>query len=170
MTNRPLIRRLFRYSPEPIEAYDITFGRARIGPSQLQSLAGHPACWNLAFLTFDYATDPVHPDPRFAGHVLDTVRFVLRRQEIDVLGQQPVALKVEGLLQADARTFLDGLLENDLYHGCPLWRAYGDRWIDNMQDRVGACRPDPAMQLLDGIDQMPDDLSGARQLLARFAY
>lgn len=169
MTNRPPLRRLFRYSPEPIDAYGITVGRVRIGPAQLRSLADHPACWNLAFLSFDYAAAPVHPDPRFAVHVLDTVRFVLRRQTIDIHGREPLALKVEGLLQADARTFLDGLLDTDLYRGCALWRAYGDRWLGNMHDRVGACRPDPAALLLDHIDEMPDDLGLARQLLARFA-
>ncbi len=168
MTNSPTESRVLQYSPRPIESYTWKVGDTNLGPAYLRFIAGTPESWNLAFISHDYAKQAVHPDGQFGVHVLNTVRFVLRHGLVDTIGNVPADMKVEGLLRRAPGIFVESLLSNNDYRATPLYRAYGEGWVQTIRQRVAECSPHPGTDLLNSIDVMPDDFTGAKELLARF--
>lgn len=128
-----------RYSPQPIEAYDRVIQGKTCGPSQSYFLKDDLEAWNLAFLSFDYAKRPVHTDHQFTVMVVKSLNTRVDTGAMDLLGRIPENLTIRSLLKAPAPQFIKVLQARNLYQKLPLYKAYGQPWLDTMGARSWLC-------------------------------
>lgn len=129
-----------RYSPRPIESYDRVIKGGSYGPHNSAFLNYDLEAWNLAFLSYDYDARPTHPDPQFTILAIRTVNTVLNTGALDLLGLLPASMTVRSLLRMPAPQAVKVLLEKSLFQRLPLYKAYGQTWLDTIQKRSWICR------------------------------
>lgn len=161
-------RYAWHYSPEPIDSYDQRLGNALYGPAQSSFLVAKTEVWNLAWLSHDFAALPQHGDPNFTSLVRRSVSFVLRDGVEDITGAAPARLKIEGLMRLDPAQAVAHIAALKHLQQIPLFIAYGHPWVLTLQQRLTACRVNPAKVLLASMDVDPDNVNDAERELARF--
>ena len=129
-----------RYSPHPIDFYG-TANQSRI-------LQEDPAAWNLAYLSWDFDSPKVWPDPQFSTHVRRTLQFVVESGKLDLIDEVPASLTVRGFLMRPAPMAVRLLLRMSRVAELPLAKAYGATWIATIQERSHKYR-EPFDMLLD---------------------
>ncbi len=126
-----------RYSPEPVEAYKHA--------SMFKFFAVDEATWNLAYLSWDFEAKRDMPDPHLSVHCLRTLQFVVETGEIDLTDSLPEKCKVRGLMSCPAPQAVHRLTNLSRVKELPLFRAYGQKWLDTMVARSRLYRePDDA--------------------------
>ena len=123
-----------RYSPYPKEYY-----------TRHSALLETPALWNLAFLSFDYALRKLHVDPNFEVHVRRTGQTRMSNGELDLCNLQGDT--VSQLLHLPAPQFVKLITAHSVLTKLPLFRAYGQTWVETMLTRSRICH----------VDLEPDD-------------
>lgn len=159
----------YRYSPLPIEAYDKVLSGRSYGPSQSAFLSKSVEAWNLAFLCHPYGVDGSQPEAaQFTTAVRNTVNYVLDAGAIDLIGNAPADMKVQGLLRLDAKAFVRMAFEDKRFKQTPVYQLLGDKFFSLIVERAPLCLVHPAQLLLDCMDSIPDDMTQACRLLTRF--
>ena len=119
MKTLTLSRPTMRYSPKPIEEYGRSIEGKLYGPSESLLIKGDDAAWNLAYLSFDFESRPVSPDPNFTTLVHRTL----------AVGE------VRAWLKDTAPRFLYRLHQSEILATLPLYLAYGLAWPELMLER-----------------------------------
>ena len=137
--------KLIRYSPRPIEEYGKPNSPARPANSRLLS---DPAAWNLAFLSFDYGTAVMHPDPNFTTLVRRTVQSALDGSGPDLTGVKGDHELVGHWLYLTPPEFVYQVTRHSVLKSLPMYQAYGQEWLRTIDHRaymLGASKPDPVL-------------------------
>ena len=117
-----------RYSPHPISHYGMS------GGSKL--LTSDEAAWNLAYLSWDVENQPLWPDPYFSTHVRRSIQFVLDTGVSDVTGTTEDCYTVRGFMTRPAPEAVAKIVAMAHLKQLPLFRAYGEKWLDTLQARA----------------------------------
>lgn len=149
-----------RYSPRPIEAYGWKDKRA--GPAYSEFLSGDAEAWNLAWLSHPYEALPEHTDAQFTVLVRRSVNMILATGEVDIVGSRPASETVRGLLRLAPIRFLRSFDES-VAHRTPLYKAYGDRWLETVRARA-------KLPWAGSYEESLPTLNDARDVLHRVMY
>lgn len=128
-----------RYSPRPIEEYSRKIDGKVYGPHTSEFLGRDSEAWNMAFLSYTYEKRPVHPDPQFTILVVNTVKTRLDTGELDRVDRLPAHLTVRSLLKMPAPQLVKVLHKEGLYQRLPMFKAYGQSWLDTIEKRSWLC-------------------------------
>lgn len=105
--------------------------------------------WNLAFLSFDFDAALEHPDPNFTTHVRRSTQTRLDGSGLDICSPLADGLVLGCLLRLPAPRFVYLLRQSPALPHLPLYQAYGDAWLDLIEQRCRICQTED------------DDASGA---------
>lgn len=145
-----------RYSPHPIDFYSTA--------NQSQILQNDPAAWNLAYLSWDFDSHKVWPDPQFSTQVRRSLQFVVESGKLDLIDEVPASLTVRGFLLRPAPMAVKMLLGMRRLAELPLSKAYGATWIATIQERSHNYR-EPHDAVLDfQVDAMKQALEVIRRV------
>ncbi|MFM9881033.1 MAG: hypothetical protein ACKVOO_11575 [Burkholderiaceae bacterium] len=158
----------YRYSPKPVQDYDLNLGGLLVGPGQSPFLAGSFEAWNLAYLSHDFEAEPVHPNPGFTTACRATTNYFLDQGVVDLIGNGPAHMKVQGLLRRNPEDFLRALTRHPNHKKTALYLLLGATWIGIMQSRLDQCARNPAKVLLESMDLEPTDFALAESVLSKF--
>lgn len=162
MTPTETNQTVIRYSLKPIDDYTRAMrGGIRVGPAQ-SSMLRTPETWNLAYLSFDFETGPLHPDPEFTINVRRTVQARLDGSGPDLSGTEDPTRLVQSLLRLPAPRFVYLIERHPVLKSLPMYVAYGQSWLDTMNTMSRRCLAE---------ELPPDnvvDFSQAKALLAKF--
>ncbi len=130
-----------RYTPDPPASTASLFDSA--------VLSADAEAWNLAWLSYPCVEDigGLH-DPLFTTHVRRTLQKVLATGELDLIDALPAAAKVHGLLRLPPPAAALRLAEMAWRMDLALYRAYGEAWLECLEQRARAYR-EPHHPLLD---------------------
>jgi len=152
---------VIRYSPRPIEAYRDP--RTGFGPDASKFLAEDPLAWNLAYLSHPYESLRSPADPKFTTHVRWTLRTHMQSGRVMAPGESPDSHTLAAIFRMPAPYAVRWLDRNKhICRSTPLYRAYGDAWLELVRCRERACSVDPDTPFA------VTDVSDAVRLLARF--
>lgn len=138
-------RPLIRYSPHPLEHYTEQVLSRRsgqmvtIGIGTAKLLKTDPLAWNLAWMSHDFDRRVTHYDPHFLQHVDRTARLVALRRWLSIPAPAFAYRVIRFHRAAMARV--------------PLYKAYGDTWLDTLIMRGHQAQPPYA---LDPVLDRPD--------------
>lgn len=158
----------FRYSPEPVEFYNVQINDTVVGPSKSMFFNSSFECWNLAYLSHDFEAEPLHPNPAFSGACRATMQYFLDQGTVDLIGNAPAHMKIQGLLRLPPEKFLQALTRHPGHKKTALYHLLGANWIGIMRARLARCAKDPVQVLLDSMDVEPADYQLARDVIASF--
>lgn len=111
-----------RFSPEPVHAYQAA--------GMFKLLLEDEAAWNLAYLSWDFDNPELRPDPNFSVNVRRTLQFVLATGQIDLTESVSRLEKVHGLINGIPPQVARRLTELKRVTELPLFKAYGQSWLD----------------------------------------
>jgi hypothetical protein len=94
--------------------------------------------WNLAYISHDYESTLSHSDPMFSTHVRRSAQTLLDGSGVDFLKDQGPHL-VGSLLRLPAPRFVYLIRQHPVLEKLPLYKAYGDAWLDLMEQRSRLC-------------------------------
>lgn len=148
-----------RYSPKPLSAYHRP--GEQVGPA-FDLRVSNQEIWNLAYLSFDYDSHALHPDPFFLTHVRRSCQFSLGRRKVVLQGVRDDD-SIKPLLRNPAPAFVAWLKANmAVTVELPLFRSYGSEWLALVEERSWLCQTDDHQEI------EIKNLEAARSLLARF--
>ena len=150
-----------RYSRRPIHTYQCTVGRVTFGPATSPFL-NTPEAWNLAYLSFDFDVELQHPDPHYNCHVRETCRAKLDGTPTGAVETVRARQMLAHLLLLPAPRFVYLIKDHPVLPVLPLYRAYGQQWLETIERRSWHCQTDRVH------DAPIKDLAQAREVLARF--
>ena len=126
-----------RYSPRPREAYGtVTYGVA-LGPNA-SPLLDTPQAWNLAYLTYDFEANPVHPDVGFSTLVRRSTQVRLADGTLGLADELKELTGSWLLLPAPRFVYL--IRNFKFLSEVPLYQVYGQAWLDNIEARGRLCQ------------------------------
>ena len=166
MTQPPSTSRpppVVRYSNKPLASYKKTKAKFSFGPAT-SALLDTVEAWNLAFLSFDYDTTLEHPDPQFTTNVRRSLQTRLDGSGLDICSPISKGLVVGCLLRLPAPRFVYLLRRSPALAQLPLYLAYGDVWLDLIEQRSMICR---AEDIDDPSTGAITDLGQAQAILER---
>jgi len=99
-------------------------------------LTSDEAVWNLAYLSWDMEKQPMWPDPHFSTHVRHSIQFVLATGVSDVTGMTEDRDTVRGFMTRPAPEAAAKIAGMARLKQLPLFRAYGEIWLDTLQARA----------------------------------
>ena len=150
-----------RYSPKPRESYKQVRPGFAFGPAT-SALLGAPEAWNLAWLSHDYDQCLEPANPNFTVLVRRTCQTRLDGSGLGITDS--LDLLVGSLLLRPAPRFVYLIRQSPLLPQLPLYQAYGDAWLQDIEQRSRFC-------LAEADDEptvdVVTDLSQAQSLLDR---
>lgn len=150
-----------RYSPKPRESYKQVRPGFALGPATC-ALLDAPEAWNLAWLSHDYDQCMEHARPNFTVLVRLTC---LTRLDGSGLGlADSLELLVGSLLLLPAPRFVHLIRQSPLLPQLPLYLAYGDAWLQDIEQRSHFCLAEADSE---STVDVVTDLSQAQSLLDR---
>jgi hypothetical protein len=155
-----------RYSPQPLSFYSAKVHGVRIGPMQSPFFADDPEAWNLAFLSHDYESSLLHPDPNFTVHVRRTIQTVIATGLPDLTNLVPAELSIRGQLRLPASVaaaFLLYKLPCNIVEMLPLFKAYGRPWLEMLERRAWELSGMPEDRPLESFDDALRVIQRARR-------
>jgi hypothetical protein len=134
-----------RYSPRPLAEYreDVSLQQIGapdsaivVGPAGSALLRGDTEAWNLAYLSHDFDTQLMYPDPQFTTHVRRTTQFVISSGSLDLAEEVPDRAKVRSLLRLPPLAAARAIVALPRVKQLPLYQAYGQGWLDTLMRRA----------------------------------
>lgn len=130
-----------RYSDKPINAYGQLVDGEHHGPAALSLLRSDLQAWNLAYLSFDFETNPGKPSPEFMYLLALTLRTDLLTGTVcaegGALAQQST---IRPLLEFSPREFATLLLAHPRVRELPLYKGFGESWLTLLFERACVAR------------------------------
>lgn len=143
-----------RYSTKPLAEYKHA--------QPFKILHSDPDAWNLAYLSWDWE-DGAFPDPHLSVNVWHTLMFVMETGVVDLANQAHNNDKVRGLMRNPPPRVVHLITNLPNLASTPMFKAYGQQWVDTMTQRSYLYR-EPHDEQLDA--KLPD-LSDALRVIAK---
>lgn len=119
---------VIRYSPTSMAGY-----------GQTSAMIDTQERWNLAYLSHPYEERKYHTDPQFLVLVRRTTQTRLDGGGLDLIESCPPEMLIASLFSLTAPRASYLLRKLAVLHDLPLYRAYGEAWLDTVAARSHLC-------------------------------
>lgn len=119
---------VIRYSPTSMAGY-----------GQTSAMIDTPERWNLAYLSHPYEERKYHTDSQFLVLVRRTTQTRLDGGGLDLIESCPTELLVASLFSLTAPRASYLLRKLAVLRDLPLYRAYGEAWLNTVTVRSHLC-------------------------------
>lgn len=156
------IEESWRYSDKPKRKY-IRFSKGVEIGTATSALLDSVQAWNLAFLSFEIEERTLHIDPYFTTHVRHSLQTELASGHVDITLTCPFKGAVGSLLVLPAPRFVSLIRTHPILDSLPLFKAYGQRWLDTIDERSHLCGYDRDLN-----EKCIADFTQANEIIDRF--
>ena len=136
----------WRYSDKPKREYLKSTQWGDYGTAS-STLLDSVEAWNLAFLSFNVEATYQHTDPNFTVHVRRSLQTRLDSGELDIILASPYSGAVGSLLLLPAPRFVVLIKAHPVLKVLPLYKAYGEKWLELIGARAHLCGYDRGAQV-----------------------